>query len=40
MTMPLRSPNGPEVAELTAAGFRKVMENFDQLDDVDWEAQR
>ena len=25
MTVPLRSPNGLEVAELTAAGFRKVM---------------
>jgi len=37
MTVPLRSPNGPEVAELTAAGIRKVMENLDQLDEVDWE---
>lgn len=38
MTMPLRSPNGPDVAELTAAGFRKVMENLDALDEVDWDA--
>ncbi len=29
---PLRSPNGPEVAELTAAGIRKVMENIDELE--------
>ena len=40
MTMPLRSPNGPDVAELTAAGFRKVMENLDALDEVDWDAQK
>ena len=40
MTTPLRSPNGPEVAELTAAGIRKVMENVEQLDEVDWEAQK
>ena len=33
MTTPLRSPNGPEVAELTAAGIRKVMQNIDQLED-------
>ncbi|MFO7945617.1 MAG: DegT/DnrJ/EryC1/StrS family aminotransferase [Armatimonadota bacterium] len=39
MTMPLRSPNGPDVAEITAGGIRKVMENIDQLDDVDWEDQ-
>lgn len=38
MTMPLRSPNGPDVAELTAAGFRKVMENLDALEEVDWDA--
>lgn len=37
ITVPLRSPNGPEVAELTAAGIRKVMENLDQLDEIDWE---
>ena len=29
---PLRSPNGPEAAELTARGIRKVMENLGQLD--------
>ena len=40
MTMPLRSPNGPDVAELTAAGFRKVMENLDALEEVDWDAQK
>lgn len=38
MTMPLRSPNGPDVAEVTAAGMRKVMENLDQLEEVNWEA--
>jgi len=32
MTTPLRSPNTPEVAELTARGIRKVMENIDQLE--------
>ena len=31
MTMPLRAPNGPEVARITAAGMRKVMENVDQI---------
>ena len=31
MTMPLRAPNGPDVAEITAKGIRKVMENIDQL---------
>ncbi len=31
MTTPLRSPNGPEVAELMADGIRKVMRNLDQL---------
>ena len=38
MTVPLRAPNRPDVAEKTAAGFRKVMENLDQLAEVDWEA--
>ena len=38
MTVPLRSPNGPEVAELTAAGISKVMNNLDQLGEVDWES--
>ncbi len=38
MTTPLRSPNGPGVAKLTAAGISKVMNNLDQLDEVDWEA--
>jgi dTDP-4-amino-4,6-dideoxygalactose transaminase len=32
MTTPLRAPNGPQAAELTAAGIRKVMENLDQLE--------
>ncbi|HUW84527.1 MAG TPA: DegT/DnrJ/EryC1/StrS family aminotransferase [Phycisphaerae bacterium] len=32
MTTPLRSPNGPEVAEATARGIRKVMGNLDQLE--------
>ena len=31
MTTPLRAPNTPDVAELTAQGIRKVMENIDQL---------
>jgi perosamine synthetase len=31
MTMPLRSPNGEQIAKLTAEGMRKVMENLDQL---------
>ncbi len=33
MTTPLRAPNGPEVAELVAEAFGKVMENVDQLED-------
>jgi len=32
MTYPLRSPNGPEVAELMATGIRKVMDNLDQIE--------
>jgi dTDP-4-amino-4,6-dideoxygalactose transaminase len=32
MTTPLRCPNGPHAAELTALGIRKVMENLDQLE--------
>jgi dTDP-4-amino-4,6-dideoxygalactose transaminase len=32
MTYPLRSPNGPEVAEAMAEGMRKVMDNLDQLE--------
>lgn len=31
MTTPLRAPNGPEVARLVAAAFRKVMGNVEQL---------
>jgi dTDP-4-amino-4,6-dideoxygalactose transaminase len=31
MTNPLRPPNGPEVAELTAAGIRKVMERVEEV---------
>jgi len=33
MTTPLRPPNGPEVAEATARGICKVMQNIDQLQD-------
>ena len=33
MTTPLRAPNTPRVAELTAKGIRKVMENLKQLED-------
>ena len=32
MTVPLRAPNGPEAAEMTAAGIRKVMANIDQVE--------
>ena len=32
MTMPLRAPNGADVAEAISAGVRKVFENVDQLD--------
>ncbi|HEY3396936.1 MAG TPA: DegT/DnrJ/EryC1/StrS family aminotransferase [Armatimonadota bacterium] len=35
MTSPLRPPNGPEVAEATAAGIRKVLANVDQVEDVE-----
>jgi perosamine synthetase len=35
MTTPLRAPNGADVAEATARGIRKVMENIDQLADLD-----
>jgi len=35
MTTPLRAPNGPEVAELTAAGIRKVMTNIDQVEQME-----
>ncbi len=35
MTTPLRAPNGPEAAELTAAAFRKVMENIGEVEDVE-----
>ncbi len=31
LTNPLRPPNGPEVARMTAAGIRKVMENAHRL---------
>ena len=31
MTVPLRAPNGPKVAQLTARGIRKVMENTGQI---------
>lgn len=32
MTMPLRAPNGPEVAKLVGEAFQKVFSNIDQLD--------
>ena len=35
MTTPLRAPNGPEVAEVVAQAFRKVMENLDQVEDLE-----
>jgi dTDP-4-amino-4,6-dideoxygalactose transaminase len=34
MTTPLRSPNGPEVAERVADAFRKVLANLDQVEKV------
>jgi len=33
MTYPLRTPNGPDVAEWMARGIRKVMENVDHLEE-------
>jgi dTDP-4-amino-4,6-dideoxygalactose transaminase len=35
MTTPLRSPNGPEVADLVAEAFAKVMDNIDKVDKID-----
>ena len=32
MTMPLRAPNGPEVARLVGQAIRKVLDNIDQVD--------
>ena len=32
MTMPLRPPNGPDLAELVAAAWRKVMTHLDQVE--------
>jgi hypothetical protein len=32
MTMPLRPPNGPDLAEKVAEAFRKVMANIDQVE--------
>ena len=32
MTTPLRPPNGPEVAQLVAEAFRKVLDNVDQVE--------
>jgi len=34
MTTPLRSPNGPDLAEQVAAGFRKVLANIDQVERI------
>lgn len=35
MTVPLRAPNGPEAAELTAEAFRKVMGNIDAVESLE-----
>lgn len=35
MTTPLRAPNGPEVAEATARGIGKVMQNLDQVEAIE-----
>jgi len=35
MTVPLRAPNGPDAAELTAAGFHKVMTHIDQVNQME-----
>jgi len=35
MTMPLRPPNGPELAERVAAGWRKVVSNIDQVEQIE-----
>jgi len=32
MTMPLRAPNGPEVAKLVGDAFHKVFDNINELD--------
>jgi len=32
MTMPLRAPNGPDLAAKVAAAFRKVFDNIDRID--------
>ncbi|MEN6402139.1 MAG: DegT/DnrJ/EryC1/StrS family aminotransferase [Armatimonadia bacterium] len=35
MTQPLRAPNGPEAAELTAEGIRKVLANIGEVEAVE-----
>jgi len=35
MTTPLRAPNAPDAADLTARGIRKVMANLDQVEQVE-----
>ena len=35
MTMPLRPPNGPDVAEAVAAAWRKVMTHVDQVETIE-----
>lgn len=35
MTMPLRPPNGPDLAEAVAAAWRKVMTHVDQVEKVE-----
>ena len=32
MTVPLRAPNGPEVAKAVADAFHKVFEGIEELD--------
>lgn len=35
MTQPLRAPNGPEAAELTAEGIKKVLANLDEVNEIE-----
>jgi hypothetical protein len=35
MTFPLRPPNGPDLAEAVAAGWRKVMTHIDQVEKIE-----
>ncbi len=40
MTMPLRAPNGPEIATLVGEAFQKVFDNLDELDPVAMAEQK